>query len=210
MNKNIISLLFFTILLLTGCQQYDNTHINKDYKSKTPFFISDNEYEDIDDAIKEIANQLLLNIKSSTQKQNKFVITTFVDLNDFSKTSKLGRALAESLIDELHTRKFKIIDFRAQEAISVNKNGEFSLTRDIDKLKDEMPEALVVVGTYTVVGNNIVEINVRIINNFTSDVISTAKVKFFYTDCSAFNICKKINQKRKVIVNNINIEEDKY
>ncbi len=209
MNKQSLILFFAIILLFSACQQYDNTHINKDYKTQTPFFSGDNEYYDINNATKEIANQLLLNIKSSTKKQNKFVITSFVNLDDFTQTSKFGRVLGESLIDELHTRKFKIIDFRSQKAISVNGNGEFSLTRDINKLRDEMPDALIVVGTYSVIGYNLVDINVRIMNNFTSDVISTAKVKYYYTDCSLLNICKK-TIKKKVIITNIPIEGDKY
>ena len=206
MIKNNTYLLFILILLFTGCNQYNN-HINKNYKTKSSLFSNNNDFINLNSAVKEIANQLLLNIPSTTKKHNKFVITSFVHLENFTKSSSLGRVVSESLIDELHKRKFKIIDFRSQESISVNNMGEFSLTRDIARLKDEMPEALVVVGTYSILNETDIVLNARIMNNFTSDVISTAKVIYKYYNCEQFNICKKKEKKEKPIITEIPIVE---
>ena len=209
MIKNNLLILFIITLFFSGCKQY-NSHINNNYKTKSSLFFTNNNFTTINSAITEIANQLLVNIPSTTKKQHKFVITSFVHLENFTQTSRLGRILSESLINELHTRKFKIIDFRSQESISVNSMGEFSLTRDITRLKDEMPEALVVVGTYSILEDNKIILNVRIMNNFTSDVISTAKVVYKYHDCKQFDLCKKEDKKETPIVNDIPIKEDNY
>jgi TolB-like protein len=202
-------MLVIFVFLLSGCKQY-STHINKKYKTKSSLFFSNNNFKTLDKTVIEIANQLLVNIPYNTQKYNKFVLTTFVNLDKFSQTSQFGRLLAESLIDELHTRKFKILDFRTQQTILVNKNGEFTLTRDIIKLKDEIPEALIVVGTYSILNDNKIMINARIINNFTSDVVSTAKVVFRYNNCKQFNLCERIIKKKKPIVKNISRVQDDY
>ena len=209
MIKNNLLILFILTFLFTGCKQY-NTHINGNYKTKSSLFFISNDFTNINSAITEIANQLLINIPSSTKKQHKFVITSFVNLENFTQSSSLGRVLSESLINELHTRKFKIIDFRSQESISVNSMGEFSLTRDISRLKDEMPEALIVVGTYSILEENKIVLNARIMNNFTSDVISTAKVVYKYYNCKQFNLCEKKDKKEKPIIKDIPIVEDNY
>jgi len=213
---------FFILILVSfsfiSCSQ-NTSHINVNYKTKSSLFSNNNSsFDNLDDVTTEISNQLLVNIKSSMQKNNKFVISTFVDLNEFTKTSPFGRALSESLINELHTRNFKILDFRTTQSISVNSTGEFSLTRDILKLRDEMPEALVVIGTYTLLENDKIVINTRIVNNFTSDVISTSKVIYKYKDCKKFDLCEQkfekqiieIKKPKKKVIQKIPFIEDNY
>lgn len=189
-----IFILVFPIFFI-GCKQ-STDYINNNYKQSNFSFFVDKRYTDLDKAIIEISNQLLLNIPETTKKQNKIILSTFVNLNTLSQTSPYGRVISESLIDELHSRRFKIIDFRMQDVITVNQNGEFLLTRNIQKLKDEIPEGLIVVGTYSVIEENQVVLNARIMNPFTSDVISTAKVIYKFNNCKEFDICEE-NQKNK-------------
>lgn len=200
--------LFPLLFLFSGCKQKVE-NINSDYKRANYSFFVDKRYSDLDSAVAEIANQLLLNIPSNSQKQNKLIVTTFVDLHSLSKSSPFGRVISESLIDEMHSRHFKMIDFRTQEIISVNPNGEFSLTRDTSKLRDEVQEALIVVGTYSVVDENTVVLNARIMNTFTADVISTAKVIYYFKDCKEFNICNETNTTKTKKVNSFKILGDK-
>lgn len=196
-NKLLTALLFTVITVsLVGCKQ-SNTPINNKYKKSKFSYFADKHFDDLDNAIMEISNQLLLNIDSNSHKNNKIVVTSFVSLDEFTKTSSFGRMVGESLINELHSRKFKLIDFRASEAMTVNQNGEFTLSRDIDKLKDEMPEAFVLVGTYSLLDTKRLVLNARIVNNFTSDVLSTARVVYEFEDCKRFDLCPKIMPKKK-------------
>jgi TolB-like protein len=178
--------------------------MNSNYKVSSQSLFSNGVFTDLNVAIAEISNQLLLNISSSQQKNNKFAITTFVNLNDFKQTSRFARVVSESLIDELHTKHFKLLDYRTQDVISVDNNGEFSLTRDTLKLKDEIPNALIVVGTYSIIDKKTIVVNGRIIDNFTSKVLSTAKVLYQYDNCKILEICTDKNQQ----INNISISED--
>jgi TolB-like protein len=203
-----ILFLFTLIFLVSGCKQ-NNQHINNDYRKSNLSFFVDKKFTDLDSAVSEISTQLLLNIPSNSQKQNKLILTTFVDLNTLSKTSPFGRVISESLIDELHSKNFKIVDFRMQEVLTINNNGEFSLTRDVTKLKDEVQEALIVVGTYSVIDDHTVVLNARIMNTFTSDVISTAKVIYQFKNCEEFNICKEVEKPNQVKVTKMKILEDK-
>jgi len=190
-------------LILTSCSQ--NNNINNRYKALPLGFFSNSNFTDLNKAITEISNQLLLNIPYNKQKNNKFVITTFVNLNDFKQTSKFARVISESLIDELHKKRFKILDYRTQDVISVDENGEFLLTRDTLKLRDEIPQSLLVVGTYSIIDKKTLVINGRIIDNFTSVVLSTAKVTYEYEDCKILDIC---GNKKNTKTSKIKISED--
>lgn len=197
--KKLILLISLIIVFFSSCAT-NNTNINENYRSSDLSFFNSTSYGELDLVISDISNQLLLNIPVRKQRKNKFVITTFVNLNDFTKTSKLARVISETLINEMHTRKFKIIDYRTQEVISVDGNGEFLLTRNVEKLRNEIPESFLVVGTYSILNANQIILNSRIINNFTSEVISTAKVIYKYSDCKLFNICQEKKKEEKVYI----------
>jgi len=53
------------------------------------------------------------------------------------------------MLSELHKIGFKVLDFHGKDAMLVNKDGEFYITRDITKLKDEINNANILVGTYS-------------------------------------------------------------
>jgi len=193
MIKKILILSIISIFIIS-CTS-NNKNINKKYRTSGMSFFSNNHFDDLNNAIIELSNQLLLNIKSTDQRNNKFIVTTFVNLNDFKSTSAFGRVISETLINELHTRRFKVIDFRTQDSLSVDNSGEFILTRDISKLKDEIPQSLLIAGTYSIINENELVLNARIVDNFTSEVISTAKVLYTYENCKTMSICfdKKID-----------------
>jgi len=203
----IKKLIYITIisLLLTSCTASKSKHINKNYRVSGFSLFANNHFDDLNSAVIELANQLLLNIKASDQKNNQFTVTTFVNLHDFESTSSFGRVVSETLINELHTRHFKVIDFRTQKDLSVNSDGEFILTRKINKLKDEIPQSLLIAGTYSIINDKEIVLNARIVDNFTSEVISTAKVIYTYENCKIMNICFD----KKVISTTMIIEKDK-
>jgi len=204
MIKNFLILSVITLFFISCTNS--NKNINNKYRVSTLSFFSNNHYDDLNNAVIELSNQLLLNIKSSNQKNNKFTVTTFVNLNDFQSTSSFGRVISETLINELHTRNFKVIDFRTQDSLSVDNNGEFILTRDTNKLKDEIPQSLLLAGTYSKINENQIVLNARIVDNFTSEVISTAKVIYTYENCEDMNIC--FDKNKKPNYSSIPIKED--
>ena len=186
----LLLVLVLTVFIFTSCTQ-DRTNINKKYKLVRLSLFQDNVYNNLDTAILEISKQLLVNMPNSKIINNKIAITSFVNLDQFTQTSSFGRVIAESLINDLHTKHFKILEFRQQSVISIDNTGEFILSRDTTKIADEIPDTLLLVGTYTVLQNNQIVLNARIISNLTFEVISTARVMLSdYNTCKEFNICK--------------------
>jgi len=201
---NYISSAFIISILFIGCastdQQYTskqqlvpynqyvlNNVRNADYTK--PYANTKSIYQNLNGAIVAIADQLLVS-NIDKDKNTNIILTSFVDLNKFNKTTTFGRLVGESMFNELHIRKFKVTDFRGQDAVSVNANGEFHITRDIDKLKSNIESVEhVVVGTYVKFENDTVLINARILDSESGAIISTARVIYEPVDCSLFDLC---------------------
>lgn len=210
MSKKIFFSFFIIIVMFTfnACNLQKNDPINSNYQiSKTSLF-SNNKFTDMDSAIKEIANQLLLNISRNHQINYKFAVTSIVNLDDFESTSSFGRMISESLINELHEKRFKVIDFRTRSVMKINGDGEFVLTRNGDELKDEMPYTLTLVGTYSILDDHRLVINTRIIDIFSSEVYSTSRVIYTYDDCSKYDLCQSGSLQKMKKINTIQIKED--
>jgi len=148
-------------------------------------------YSNLNNTIVDIANQLFSS-KANKKNPSRVILTSFVDLNDLENTSIFGRLISESMFNELHIRKFLVTDFRGQEAVSVNEDGEFHITRDVEKLKD-MVNAVeyILVGTYVKFEDESLLINARILDSLTGSVFSSARVVYRPRDCALFGICKK-------------------
>ncbi len=146
-------------------------------------------------ATKEIVRQLLHNLKNK-ELDKKLVVTSFVNLNNFQQTTSGGRLLAESMINELYSRGMKVVDYRGQGALVVNKNGEFHLTRNPDALRSEIMDTYILAATYFTITDKKIIINARILDSHTGDVLSTAQILYVHNNCKIFNSCKPIVVKK--------------
>lgn len=155
-------------------------------------------FMDLNSAITELANQILIN-NIVEQDRKKLILTTFVSLNDFKKTSTFGRVASESMINELHIRNFRIIDFRGQDNVSVDKNGEYHISRETEKIKNKVNNSYILVGTYSMFDQNSIAINARILNFESGEVISSGRVIYSLSDCKLFDLCEKEESKMKLI-----------
>ena len=187
-----IGLLIVAIFLLnSGCKQ-TTVVIPKEEASTKSVNLT------LDDAIISLSNQLAKNNKLSSRDTGTITVSAFVDLDNLNKTSQFGRVVAESLFSELFVRGFNVTDFRGQNAISINENGEFYITRDVTKLQSEVPNTYIVVGTYSKVDENVV-INARIIDNRTGKIVSSARTLYANDDCAIFGICNNATRKIKLV-----------
>lgn len=106
---------------------------------------------------------------------NTFIVTSFVNLNKLSETTAFGRLVAENIIHELQVRKWQVFEVRLTKDIIINETGEFSLSRDIKKLRDQYKIGGIIAGTYSVSGGHII-LNTRVIDINTGLVISSGQI----------------------------------
>jgi TolB-like protein len=74
----------------------------------------------------------------------------------------------------LQVHKWQILEVRLTKGVHVNSAGEFSLSRDVSKLKEEYKISGVVTGTYSLAEGNLT-INARVIDVNTGIVVSSAQ-----------------------------------
>lgn len=184
----LLLLSIFVALLFTSCAttNKEEPSVENRVKNLEPPKV----FRNLNYAISELGNQLFIN-NIVQQDTKKIVLTSFVNLESFKETSTFGRVSSESMINELHIRNFKVLDYRGQSNLSMNKTGEFHITRDIKRIKSKIDEAFVLVGTYSKFNYESVMINARIMDILTGDVISTGRVIYMVNDCSLFNSCKE-------------------
>ena len=120
------------------------------------------------------------------------LITSFVRLDNFKKTTEFGRIVSESLINELSNRGFNIIEFRGQMAVSVNEHGEYFITRNTSKMQEKVVNSFVVVGTYSRQYGKVM-LNARVMDNTTGQIITSARSTYEHglrNDCVLFKDCQ--------------------
>jgi len=105
---------------------------------------------------------------------NTVIVTSFANLNRLSETTAFGRLVAENLIHELQVRKWQVFEVRLTKDVIINETGEFSLSRDIKRLKEQYKIGGIVTGTYSATGNEII-VNSRVIDINNGVVISSAQ-----------------------------------
>ena len=189
------SMLFF----ITGCTVVRDDAISKEYNkvqtTKQHLEVAAEMQKDVttqntlESTIASLAAQMLENKKMDTTKP--VLITSFVRLDEFKKTTEFGRIVSESLINELSNRGFDITEFRGQMAVSVNDEGEYFISRKPHELKNKIPNTYVVVGTYSRQLGKIM-LNARVIDNITGKIITSARATYIHgvkDDCIIFKDC---------------------
>ena len=118
-------------------------------------------------------------------KEKKVIVTTFLNANNLTSSSKLGRLIAEGLIAELHKRNFTVIEFHARDAVSIKEmKGDFALSRDVKQIKKRYQANYLITGTYSDAGESIF-IAGRLIDMETSAVTSASNYEVKKTDAIA-------------------------
>ena len=125
------------------------------------------------DRMKNLADQLDKNAAANSLS-NTYIVTSFTNLDKLGDTTALGRLISENLMHGLQLHKWQIYEVRLTRGIDINAAGEFSLSRDITKLRDEYKISGVVTGTYSIAEGNLT-INARVIDINTGIVTSSAQ-----------------------------------
>ena len=201
MFKSVLrsSILAASLLIITGCVYTGNDAVSQENdrvqttKQHLEVAADNQKYvttqNTLEATIASLAAQMMQNKKMDTNKP--VLITSFVRLDQFKKTTEFGRVISESLINELSNRGFNIIEFRGQMAVSINDEGEYFISRKPHEIKGSIPNTYVVVGTYSRQAGRIM-LNARVIDNITGKIITSARSTYAHgvaNDCMMFRDC---------------------
>jgi TolB-like protein len=120
-----------------------------------------------------LARQLLANAEEEVADDFIVAVSSFVNLNDLYRTSALGRYISEQLMGELQMAGVSIVELRRTPSILISRGqGEFNLSRDMNELAFIHYAHATLVGTYTVVENQLM-LNTRLLRNRDNKVLSS-------------------------------------
>jgi len=120
---------FFTLILslaaLAGCGATQAQY--RTVSPTDPNFIA---AQEVKLKVRELADQLLASLPNDALAGFVALPTSFVDQNDFTSSSPLGRYLAEGLIYEFSQRGFPVREYRTDGSITMSEGiGETTLAR---------------------------------------------------------------------------------
>lgn len=139
MSKHLIvgmvALAIGTSGLVSGCRQVK-------IRTKDSVNVVEENYDAVDVMLKAAREDLPENCKILT--------ATFVDLDDVTNSSPLGRLLGETASARLTQRGHTVVNMKIRrDSVAINADGEFLLSRDARQLSADYDAKAVLVGTYT-------------------------------------------------------------
>lgn len=124
--------------------------------------------------VRELAEQLVADMKDCSLQGTVALPVSFVNLNDFTETSAFGRLMGEQLFYELNQREYPVREYRIQNSVRVKERaGEFALSREFGKVASG--SAVIVVGTYSSTPDAVF-VNARLVRPKDGRVIRTANL----------------------------------
>jgi len=89
-------------------------------------------------------------LKTNLTPGDSIIVATFADVTGLENSCPFGRILAEEVASRFTQRGYRVIEVRLREgSVFMKENeGEFILSRDLEKISVENNASAVVVGTY--------------------------------------------------------------
>ena len=133
--------LLVMLLALAGCSDLNGTRLEKFFGKDTNLI--DLSYE-ITDQLAESAMPPLV----PRHPGMPVLVATFVDNNDLTKTSPLGRLLQEHIASRLVQHGYTVREIKLTSTISIEpRSGETVLSRELGKIGGELKAQAILVGT---------------------------------------------------------------
>ncbi|MBF0461803.1 MAG: hypothetical protein HQL87_10440 [Magnetococcales bacterium] len=105
------------------------------------------------------------------------LVATFVNRSNLDFSSELGMVMADHISSRMTQHEYTILEPKLRKEFSIRKeNGEFMLSRDIDKLFLENKAYAAVVGSYTE-SRSFLDFTVKIVEIKTRHVLASADLR---------------------------------
>ena len=126
----------------------------------------------------QLGKALIANASEVVADEYVVAVSTFVSLDNLYATSSFGRYLGEQLLSTLQQSGLEVIEVRKTPGMMVSQyHGEYALSRSMDEIGLVQAAQAVVVGTYSVAGQDVL-VNARLLRNSDNRVLSSATMVF--------------------------------
>ena len=125
--------------------------------------------------VRELASQLISGVDSSLRGMVALPVS-FVNQDDFTQSSTLGRFIAEQLFYEFNQRGFPVREYRMASTLKMKEGeGEFLLSRALPPISARDPKLVFVVGSYYA-DRQAIFVNARLVRGTDGQVLRTAQL----------------------------------
>ena len=182
MKKTLITLLA-AMGLLAGCGNMEIFAASEPPPDPMPVpQVEQNLFEDVDlvsvnHAVGDALVSELMKNRPNFHKSKPILPTTFVDLTNLDSSSDLGLIMAEQIAARFTQNRFTMLETRIRGQLAVKKQqGEFIMTRDIEKMGSAYKAFAVLTGTYAK-GTGIIYITAKLVQLNNKQVLASVTAK---------------------------------
>ena len=170
------SLLFcFLLLLETGCSDLNGTRLERVLGKDTDLIGLS--YQIAENLVDRSMPPLV-----PLHPDMPIMVTTFVDNNDLTKTSRFGRLLQEHTSSRMVQLGYSVREMKLTRTINIDpKSGETVLSRDLSKISGELQAQAILAGTVSR-SNRMLYISARLIAPENSNIIATYDYQLYMDD----------------------------
>lgn len=163
------------MLLATGCSDFNGTRLEK-YLGKDTDLISFS-YEIAENLVDRAMPPLI-----PGNPDMPILVTTFVNNNDLTKTSRFGRLLQEHIASRIVQLGYNVREIKLTRTINIEpKSGETVLSRDLSKISGELQAQAILAGTLSR-SDRTLYISARLITPENGNIIATYDYQLFMDD----------------------------
>ena len=178
------------LIFFTGCSSFNCTRLENLLGSDTNLIKFS--YKIADNLVEEAFPPLV-----PRHPDMPILVTTLVDNNNLTQTSRFGRIVQQHIISRLVKLGFSVKEIKLANTLQINPgSGETILSRDLTLLTGSQQAQAILAGTISH-NDSTMYISSRLINPVNSNIISTDD----YQLCMDDNILAMFNLKRKNDVN---------
>ncbi len=173
----IPSCLLFCLLLLleTGCSDLNGTRLERVFGKDTDLIGLS--YQIAENLVDRSMPPLV-----PLHPDMPIMVTTFVDNNDLTKTSRFGRLLQEHITSRMVQLGYSVREIKLTRTINIDpKSGETVLSRDLTKISGELQAQAIVAGTVSR-SERMLYISARLIAPENSNIIASYDHQLYMDD----------------------------
>jgi TolB-like protein len=169
---------FFLILFLlleAGCSSFNGTRLDKALGKDTDLIAFS--YQIAENLVDRSMPPLVPN-----HPDMPILVTTIVDNNDLTKTSRFGRLLQEHIASRIVQLGYSVREIKLAKTINIEaKSGETVLSRDLSKISGELQAQAILAGTLSR-SDRMLYISARLIIPENSNIIATYDHQLYMDD----------------------------
>lgn len=123
--------------------------------------------------VDKIVSEMLSN-NQYVNNQHSIAVTSMVELDNFSSTTRLGLQISEGIVHYLHANGYRVVDFKLTGQVKVTPDGDYAHSRDWKALKNSLDIDYLVSGTLDEYEGGIY-LNVRMVGVHSQVVVASSQ-----------------------------------